>query len=136
MNTEQKINRAFGNAKYEPENGLILSIWNTISTREKRIAKVKFWAFSALGVVSLAGFVPVFKALVSDFAQSGFYEYLSLAFGSGGSVSLFWKELALSIAESLPVFSIILLLGVVFIFFLSVRYAMKEIIRGQLSLSF
>ena len=76
----KELIKAFHNAVYESDGDLAKNIWNTLAIREKRTARLKFFAFSFIGFISLIGLVPAFIALFDDFAQSGFYEYLSLAF--------------------------------------------------------
>jgi hypothetical protein len=104
--------------------------------REKHLTLIKLWSFVAMGVFSFIGLIPALKILSNDFTQSGFYEYLSLIFSSSGSIITYWKDFLLLLAESLPVISIISLCTLIFIFFLSAKYAMKQIIKSQLTLSF
>lgn len=129
---EEIIRKAFQSAKYETNDKLAESIWRKISFYNKRIFYFKIASFSFISLVSLIGLVPMFKILINDFAQSGFYEYLSLTFSNGGLFSSYWKEFMFSLLESLPTISIVLLLIPVFIFFLSLRYLTKQIIKGQL----
>lgn len=133
---EQKLTEVFQKANYQSDANLSKDIWCFLLKREKCIAKLKLTAFSFVGILSLAGAIPAFKMLVADFARSGFYEYFSLLFSSNGALASSWKELAYSLAESLPTISIILSLSVIFVFFLSVRHVLKQIVKGQLSLSF
>jgi len=132
---EESIKKAFKKAKFESNDELKDNIWHSITLREKKIAYFKIFSFASVSLASLVGLVPMFKILINDFTQSGFYEYLSLAFSNGGLFSSYWKEFAFSLLESLPTISIVLLLIPVFIFFLSLRYLMKQIIKGQLSVS-
>ncbi|MDD5152868.1 MAG: hypothetical protein PHS95_02625 [Candidatus Pacebacteria bacterium] len=133
---EQKIKKLFHLAVYKPKHDLSDNIWHFIVIRENRIIRLKLWAFSFVGCASLVSLVPAFKLVLNDFAESGFYEYLSLGFSSGGSILSFWQDFVLLLAESLPVMSIIVSLSLVFISFFSLWYAMKEIMRSQLSPSF
>jgi len=128
---EEGLKRAFQAAKYEPNKGLAPEIWRAVAMRNKRILFLKIASFSSLGIAALIGFIPMFQMLINDFAKSGFYEYLSLAFSSGGSITSYWKELVFSLAESLPTTSIVIVLVIVFIFFLSLRYVMKQIINNK-----
>jgi len=132
---KQKLVKAFREIKYEPDANLAENVWRTIVLRNKRMAQFKLWSFAATGIVSLAGLVPAFKILSNDLAQSGFYEYFSLIFSDSRLIISYWKELVFSLAESLPTVSIIFTLSLIFVFFLSFRYAMKQISKGQLSLS-
>jgi hypothetical protein len=133
---EKELKKAFYKAKYEGKPDLSLNIWNSIVVRNKRITRIKLWVFSFIGFSSLVGLIPAWKVLSNDLTQSGLYEYFSLVFSSGTSIFSYWKELSLSIAESLPIISIILSLSLVFILFLSLKYVTKQIIKNQLSLSF
>lgn len=132
---EQKLVKAFKAIRYEINSDLSENIWQAIVLRDRRIARIKLWTFSIIGLVSFIGLIPVLKIMLSDLTQSGFYEYLSLIFSSG-SIITYWKDFLLLLAESLPVISIISSLTLIFIFFLSIRYALKQIIKGQLMLSF
>jgi hypothetical protein len=128
---EENLKRALKKAKYEPLAELKDKIWRKIVTRDKRIAYLKLISFSSVGIVSLMGFIPMWKMLANDFTQSGFYEYLSLALSKGGIFSSFWKEFIFTLAESLPTMSIVFSLTLVFIFLLSLRYVVKQIINNR-----
>ena len=132
---KHNLTTIFQKAKYEPSTDLAENIWQTIMRRNKRQIQFRLWAFACLGIASLGGLVPVFKMLLGDLTQSGFYEYFSLIFSDGGSIVSYWKELVLSLAESLPVMSIIFALSLVFVFFLSMRFLMKQINRDHLILA-
>jgi len=133
---EKDLIKIFNKAKYVENENLVESIWQKIILRNKRIIRVKIFMFSLLGITSIIGIIPAFKAMLSDLTQSGVYEYVSLAFSNNGVIFSYWKEILLSVAEALPVMSIILSLSLVFVLFLSLKNATKEIIKGQLSLSF
>jgi hypothetical protein len=127
---EENLKKAFQKAKYEPNGELANKVWRKITVSDRRIAYFKLASFSFVSIASLVGLIPMFQILVRDFAQSGFYEYLSLAFSSGSFVS-YWREFMFSLAESLPITSIIIVLAIVFIFFLSLRYMIKQIINHK-----
>lgn len=130
---DKKLTQFFKNSAYKTDDNLSSLVWNRIIRREKRIANVKIFIFSSVGISSLIGFIPVFKALLNDLSTSGFYEYLSVAFSGNGAFVLYWKELALSISESLPITNIVYTFLLVFIFLLSLRYFIKQITRNQLT---
>ncbi len=143
---EKELKKAFQNAKYEENQNLALNVWNTISIRNKHIKTIKIWGFSFASLASLVSFIPAWKALTSDLTQSGIYDYFSIIFSNNGSILSYWKELSLSIIESLPTMSIVLSLSLIFVFILSLKYVAKQIIKpvylddrsgsGTLSLSF
>ena len=130
----ENLKKAFSNANYAPKANLSLNIWQAIMRRSQRIAYIKLTVLSLVGLASLISLIPVFRALIADFSQSGFYEYLSLAFSNGESLITYWKEFISLLAESLPVESIIGSLTLTFIFLLSLTYLMKQIIRNKLIL--
>lgn len=132
---QDRLTKVFQKAKYEENSNLAQNVWQTIVTREKRNTRIKLWVFSLAGIASLAGLIPAFKILSNDLAQSGFYEYSSLVFSDGISHLSYWKEFLFSLAESLPMVSIILLLSLIFTLFLSLKYIARQIIKGQLLLS-
>jgi hypothetical protein len=132
---KNKITKIFQKAAYKPDPALTGVVWSTVIAKNKRNTQFKLWAFALVGLTSFVGLVPTFKMLLSDLTQSGFYEYFSLLFSDTGSIFSYWKEFFLSLAESLPVVSIISALSLLFICFLSLRYLIKQISREQLILS-
>ena len=127
----KKLIKIFQEAKYKSDINLTENIWQAIVSHEKYIVRVKLWVFSVVGFVSLVGLVPAFKMLSSDLTQSGFYKYFSLIFSNSELIISYWKELIFSLAESLPTISIIFTLSLVFIFFLSLKYLIKQIINNN-----
>ncbi|MEI6581036.1 MAG: hypothetical protein WCO07_02580 [bacterium] len=132
----KKIKTVFQNAKHEPNANLAQDTWQKIIIYNKKITYLKIWTFSIFGALSLVGLVPTFIALANEFSKSGFYEYLALMFSSNGEITSYWKELTLSMAESLPVMAIIYTLFLIFILFLSAKYVTKQIIKNQSVLSY
>jgi len=131
---QDKLTKVFQKAKYEEDFNLSQNIWLAIMKREKHNMRIKLWIFTLAGIASLAGLVPAFKILSGDLVQSGFYEYFSLIFSDSGSVLSAWREFMFSLIESLPILSVIFTLSLVFVFFLSLRYMMKQIDKSQLLL--
>ena len=132
---EKELKNAFHRVKYEDNIHLADNIWLKIALRNKLIARIKIWVFSSIGLASLLGLIPAFKVLSNDLMESGFYEYLSLIFSNSNSIASYWRELSLSLAESLPTASIALSLSLILIFFLSLKFTTKQIIKGQTSLT-
>jgi hypothetical protein len=130
---KKDLNTLFKQAIYYPENRLSDDIFLSISNQEAKSRRVKLWIYSSAIVLSLAGLIPVIIDLLSQFANSGFYEYLSLALLSSGSISSYWKEFILSLADSLPVMSLTLSFLLLFILFISARLIMRQFkFRNQL----
>ncbi len=121
------LQKVFTNAKYHPELSLTDDIWHAIVVRQQRIQRIKFWSYSFVGAFSLVSLFPVLASLFRQFVESGFSEYLSLVFSDSGSIVLYWKELVLTIADSLPTTSLILSLALLFVFLLCVRRAARYV---------
>jgi hypothetical protein len=128
---QDKLTEIFKKAKYEPTPDLAFSIFNKIVIHDKSMAKFKLWIGTFTGIASLITLIPVFQVLLDNLTHSGFYDYFSLIFSDGGLMFSYWKEFTLSLAESLPMMSIIFTLSLIFIFLMSFRYVMKQIVRNQ-----
>jgi hypothetical protein len=129
---QSELIKIFKNAKYEPSPDLAFSVWRTIIAQDKRTARFKLWSLSLVLFVSSVGLIPAFQILLSDLTHSGFYEYFSLIFSDGGSMITYWKELSFSLAESLPIMSIVFILSLFFVVFLSLKYLFKQIGNSRL----
>jgi len=130
-----KLKKALCGVKCEINDTFKKEILCKIQEKERRLYKVKLGFFTLIGLSSIVIFVPVFNLLIKDFASSGIYEYLSVIFSNTGSVLSNSNEYFLVIAESLPIFSITLMLMTIFLFLISFKYTTKQIIRGQLLLT-
>ncbi|OGY40908.1 MAG: hypothetical protein A2Y82_03505 [Candidatus Buchananbacteria bacterium RBG_13_36_9] len=99
----------------EPPNDLLGKIMKRIN-QEKRLLTLKRRLFIlATGLTgAIVLFIPALKGVISGFAQSGFIQYFSLLFSDAEIVLAYWQNYALSLLESLPVMSLILLLATVF----------------------
>lgn len=128
---EQKLQRLFKQAKYQPESRLSGDIWRVINIKERRASLLKSWSYGFVGVMSFAFLIPTIFNLIEQFAQSGFYQYLSLAFSDLGSISLYWKEFMSSLVEAIPATSLMLTFILFFILLISFKRAVFSF-RSQL----
>lgn len=108
----------------KPKEGLSSRVFSRISTEKSSILKRKqfFAGFSFL--LSILALIPTTIYVVNQFRNSGFYSYLSL-FWEGNVIS-YWKDLLMILAESLPVYSILLFLSVIFVFLVSGFFVIKN----------
>ena len=132
---KKKLKEIFLKASLIAKDNLADDSWQAIIKYEKQSIRIKLWAFSLISLTSFIVLIPVLKTMLSNFSQSGFYEYLSLVFSSGGLIISYWRDFLSSLAESLPVMSIALSLTLIVILFMSLKYVTREIIKGQLILS-
>lgn len=129
---EQILKNKLKLLKYDISPEIADKIWEKLIRKEIKINKIKTYFFSSLAIMSLMAMVPVFKLLFNDLNKSGIFDYISIALFYSGSILGYWKELSLSILESLPITSINISFTLIFIFFLSIKYMSKQIIRNQL----
>jgi hypothetical protein len=121
MDMEQELRKTFKENTYNPELKLSDDIWRSIVIRQRR--KITINTISNILATSffVALFVPIIEDLTLQFTQSGFYNYMSLLFSDTHSVTLYWKEFMLSLADSLPMTNLILSAGLIFIILLFIR---------------
>jgi len=121
---------------FKPNVNLLGMVLVRIEKEKKREAKIHLYYTSALGLSSILFLVPALKYFIADFSASGFGNYFSLLYSDGGTVLSFWKELVITLAESIPVLSSIIILGLVMTLLYvgkSVLQNTKIIFRPQLS---
>ena len=110
----------------EPRNNLYVFILGKIEQEKKRMAKIRLIYTSIIGVVSLAGSIPVLQYFLEELARSGFYQYFSLILSDGGTALTYWKEFSLSLVESLPVLGTTALLTILFILLVVSNFIIKD----------
>lgn len=112
----------------EPPADLYQSVFLNIKERQKKGARTRVFFLGLISFFSLASLFPLSSLIFKSFSQSGFFNYLSLAF-SGDIIALasFWKEFIFSLAESLPFTVIALLLSAVAVFLWSSNKVVKNI---------
>jgi len=118
---EQNLQKLFKQASFQPESRLSGDILLSIEVKSSRIAKWKTIGYMSVSVLSLSLSVLSIKSVIEQFTTTGFYNYLSLAFSDSGVIATYWKEYILSLADSLPIMSIILSFSLLFILFISIK---------------
>ena len=133
INVDNDLKEAFKKVKYHPEYRLSDDIWRSIENYQNKRRQIKFWTYSGVGAISLIGFISSLLNLLEQFSNSGFYNYFSLIFSSDGYLTFYWKELALSIINSLPIISLMFSFLLIFILFVSIKHIIRQFkFRGQL----
>ena len=113
-------------SKIETPKNLEQRILMRISNEERRTAEWRLAFFAPLAAASGVGVVFAFQYAAQEVAQSGFYQYLSVAFSDGGAAITYWKELSMLLAESAPILGTAVLLGAVLVLLGSLRSAIKN----------
>lgn len=110
-----------------PPLGLSNNIFRRIdeyAQKEDRRDRYFWGTFLALSLVAFIGSgVYAYHAFVA----SNFGSYLSVIFSDGGAAVSLWKELGLSLVESLPLLSILAILGSVTI----LLWTMRKFTKGS-----
>lgn len=97
----------------EAPASLCSCIVDRIIAYERQVAR-RYAAFQGLVTFfSLTATVYVANTVTTSFSQSGFYYYLELVFSGDMKVMTYWKEIGMSLAESLPVLGVALLLAAI-----------------------
>jgi len=106
---------------------LLEKILKRIHREERLLVLRRIIIFSATLIISLLAFVPSLKMLLSDFSQSGFFNFSSLIFSDFSSVAIYWQSFAMILLETLPAVSLALFLAILLIFLESAKSLTKNI---------
>jgi hypothetical protein len=125
---EDKYRKLLGSINLiEPPKGLGGQILTRINTEEKRLAKIRVFAFGGSGIVSFSFSFWAIIYLVNSIKESGFWQYLSLIFSENGAVlASYWRELSFSLIESLPIVGLMIFLGAIGLFIWSAANMAKN----------
>ncbi|HBM46218.1 MAG: hypothetical protein UT05_C0003G0008 [Parcubacteria group bacterium GW2011_GWF2_38_76] len=111
----------------DPPKELLGGILLKIDNQKKKSARIKLF-FSSLGVASSLGvFALAFNYAMEVFYQSGAYTYMSILLSDPSFAVSYSSEMALSIAESLPILELAILLFATFAFLESIKYVIENI---------
>ena len=123
---DENLSKMFKQAYNHPESRLSDDIWRAIQIKQAKRLKRESLLYSFIGILSLGGFVFVSFSLKKQFASSGFFEYVSLAFSDSNIIVAYWKEYLLSLADSLPVASLGALSFLLFSMLVSIKRAVHQ----------
>ena len=113
--------------------GLELDIINKINKIKRRKLLLKQGFYSLISLLSFTGVIFSVKYIASYVATSGIYGYIELVFSDFKALS-YWKELSLSILESLPFFGLAIGLGILSIFLWSMLKTFKiQVLRRSIA---
>ncbi|MBN1325637.1 hypothetical protein JW977_01480 [Candidatus Falkowbacteria bacterium] len=105
----------------EPPKELFNNITERLKKEQNFFAlKLRLAIFSICLTISLVAFAPVLKMLYVDFSQSGFIKFLSLIFSDFEIIKIYWQNFIFVLLETLPIFSLLLFFGTIFVIFESI----------------
>ena len=111
-----------------PSAGLLNRIMERIHYEQHRKTlrwRLGFFALMLTGSAVAAW--PAFRATQLALVESGFVQFFSLIFSDFGIVLSYWDSFGLLLLESLPVVSLVVLLGTIFVFLESLKYVVRDI---------
>jgi len=103
-------------------------------TRKQQMVRIFVLGGSAIASFGLSVWAAI--SLAKNTAQTGFWQYLSLAFSENGTILSYWKEFAFSLVESLPILSLILFLTTIGFFIWSFTNIFKNQGAFNINMSF
>ena len=118
---------------FEPPERLYGNILARIEREKIRAARIRFALLGTTALASVVALIPAYQYAASEFSQSGFSQYLSIVFSDSGIAVVYWKEFALTLAESAPVFGAAVLLSAILALFGSAALTIKNARRAFLS---
>lgn len=109
-----------------PPLELEASILKKITIERTKTTRLRFAFLSATALFSLWGIIQTGISLWQSFRETGFYEYASLIFSDGTTLTSYWKEFTLSLIESLPLLGLTILLVILATFIWSSTKALRD----------
>jgi hypothetical protein len=112
----------------EPPAGLLDKIIERIKREKHLLALKRRLVFISLGAIaSLSALIPVFKLVQADINQSGFLQFLSLAFSDFGVVINYWQTFIMSLLETIPAITLAMFFSVILVFLWSLKLLARDI---------
>lgn len=97
-------------AEVPPPRGLYEAILARIDAAKRASARVRAGLFGAVAVLSGLALVPAVQYAFAQFYASGFYDYASLLLSDRSLALTYWRELSLTLLESLPALALLLVI--------------------------
>lgn len=105
--------------------------------RHQELMRARRYVIVSLAVAITSGASVLYSLwyLVQELASSSFYSYFSLLFSDPDLVPALWRELALSLAETMPLFALIASMAAFAVLLVSIRVCVGNA-RGVFAPSF
>ncbi len=112
--------------------GLLKRVLLAIEHKQRMARLWRIRISVAISAVSLAALIPASTALANSFALSHFTSYLSLLTDSAALT--YWKEISVSILESVPAATLTMTVALVGVLLWSMRMAIRSISTNTIQL--
>ena len=108
-------------SQLEPPSGLMPAILARIDNGKRQAARLRVLLLSVSSLVSVFALITALIYLTGDFNQSGFNQYFSLLFTDSGAAITYWREISMSLLESLPIMSTAAVFATIFVLLISLK---------------
>lgn len=117
---QDKLQKILSESRLIPNDNLESILFVRLQKRIKLINRIKFVSYLTTSLASIIFMVVYSKYVYSDLYNSGAYSYFHLILSEDlNTLSLFWKEITYALFESLPMMSMTLSFGILFVFMFS-----------------
>lgn len=113
-------------SEINPPAGLQQKILERLRQAQKRAIFWRLIFFSSTTILSLVALVPVLQTAYARLIESGFTRFFSLLFSDFTLITSFWRSFAMSLLETLPIMSLVVILIVLAVFLESIKLLDKE----------
>lgn len=110
----------------DPPRHLYPDIISRIEAENSKAARMRFTMFLGMTLASLSVAIPAFQYAFQEFYKSGLPQYLALIFSDGGTMLAYWQDFTLALAESLPIFGLVMLFSAIFIVLGSLKLMLEN----------
>lgn len=110
----------------EPPADLFSAVLLRVAYARRRAAFFRLAARGSVIVASAMVAVPVLRYASAEFYASGFFSYLSLVFSDVPAATQYWRELSLSLIESLPSLAILMVIAIGLALFWALRRIARD----------
>lgn len=127
-NTENQYCRLFKTLKeIEPNSNFDSKVCLLVKEKRARGLKTHLFCFSGMALFSCIATIYTSLLFVQSFFESGSSEYLSLLLSAESSFMVFWREITLSLLESVPLGALVSVLAASALFLWSITKASKDV---------
>ncbi len=91
-------------------HGLLDRVLARVALAHRRRAQLHLALYGGFALCSVLLLLPALQYASTQFAASGFFSYLSLFFSDSSVAATYWRELGLSLVDSLPSIALIAVL--------------------------
>ncbi len=127
---QTKLQKLLNESRFTPHTDLENTLFVNVQKKIRIIMRIKLASYFTIGILSSISLVFYLNALYVDLSNSGAYNYLHLIVGEDvNTLLLISKEMLYAILESIPMMSITLSLGLLFMVMISINGVLVSLQR-------